>query len=545
MEKRSGLTYDEEGYDNNGFNRERIHRDTQTRFDLDGYDYQGYNRLGYNRYGFSRRGDQFNKKTSAKISIYDANEENEQDFSAFGHNPRGFSQKTGINKYTKAEFDRRGFLIDGTHIDTGTKYNKYGYDAYGYNEQGYNEYGWNKELIHEETQTKYGPDGYDVGGYDLRGFPRECYGRKANKYTGNLYDREGFNKKGLWHGKNEYSGITGFNINGWNIKGINQKTGTLYDIEGYDRDGYSQEGYDRDGYDRLGINQNGINQETGKRDIRIEFAERFIASEKSIEQFAKEKQLPVEEVIAKIEEIRKSPFISEAINVALNRNANKFLGTLKTKKEQLLSGKIAVIDIMGIHDVIRLCDFEERKKVTEMLIKAMTSHEISILQYRDILGIKEINSSLPQNIIAQIEQVKRFAGPLAREMYREIDRLKPYRMPYRESEGETLGYMEKPTDKKPKMVTITGEHRDMARQYLIATDEFICNKTMQATLMKIVKGELGIEQIERARKESELRKLQKEDGELGELIEQSEQFIKENQEKSQSVADTEDKGEEI
>lgn len=504
-----------------------------------------YNILGYNCYGFTREGAQVHKKNKPSIGIYDANEENEQDFSTFGHNTRGFSQKTGINKYTKANFDRRGFLIDGTHIDTGTKYNKYGYDAYGYNERGYNEYGFNKEGIHEQTQTEFGPDGYSMDGYDFRGFPRENAKRKANKYTGNLYDREGFNKKGLWKGKYEYSGITGFNFKGWNIDGINQKTGTLYDLEGYNRDGYNQDGYDREGYDRLGINKKGINRDTGEKDVRIEFAERFIASGKSIEQFAKEMQLPEEEVSAKIEEIRKSPCISETIKVALNRNSNRFLGTIKTKKEQLLSGKITVTDIKGINNVIRFCNLEERKKVTEMLVQAMASHEIGILQYREILGIKRIESSLPQDIIKQIEYFKIFAGPLSREMYREMERLRPYRTPYIANEGEALGYMEKPTDKKPKMVSITDEHREMAREYIIATGEFICNKTMQATLMKIVKGEIGIEQIERARKESELRRLQKEDGELGELIEQSEQFIKENQVKNQTVADIEEKEEEI
>ena len=125
------------------------------------------------------------------------------------------------------------------------------------------------------------------------------------------------------------------------------------------------------------------------------------------------------------------------------------------------------------------------------------------------------------------------------------DRIKPYKTPYRAVEGEKIGFFANPKDNEPVKFEITDTQRDMARQYLIVTDEFICNKTMQATLMKIVKGEIGIEQIERARKERELRSLQREDGELGELIEQSEQFIKENQVKNQTVADIEDKEEEI
>ena len=73
----------------------------------------------------------------------------------------------------------------------------------------------------------------------------------------------------------------------------------------------------------------------------------------------------------------------------------------------------------------------------------------------------------------------------------------------------------------------------MAKQYLKATGEFICNKTMQATLMKIVKGELDLEKIERAKKERKLKDLQNEEAQLDELIIQAEQLIDQKQENSQ------------
>lgn len=56
--------------------------------------------------------------------------------------------------------------------------------------------------------------------------------------------------------------------------------------------------------------------------------------------------------------------------------------------------------------------------------------------------------------------------------------------------------------------------------------------------MKIVKGEIGIKQIQRAQKESKLIKLQQEDVELGELIEQSEQFITSTQGIDQQTSKT-------
>ena len=361
--------------------------------------------------------------------------------------------------------------------------------------------------------------GYDEQGYDVNGFT--AYNKGAiHKDTGTKYDSEGFDKKGY--------DKEGFDRDG-------------YHIEGFHKDGYNEDGYDKNGYDKNGINREGINRKTGKKDERIEFAEEFIASGQSIEEFAKQKQIPTEQVIEMIEKVRLSPSINEDVDSALEKNSNSYLRIEKNKKEQLLSGEISITDVSGIKDVIKACNSYERKIIIKMLIQAMASHEISVLQYRDILDIKCINSNLPQNIIQQINGLRRSAGPLSKELHREMNRLKAYRLPYIASEGETLGYKEKPTDKEPKLVTITDKHRDMARRYLEATDEFVCSKTMNITLMKIIKGEIGIEQIERVQKESELRRLQKKDGELGELIGKSERFIKESQGKTQTVPDIDNK----
>ena len=92
---------------------------------------------------------------------------------------------------------------------------------------------------------------------------------------------------------------------------------------------------------------------------------------------------------------------------------------------------------------------------------------------------------------------------------------------------------------------IIPSYQEMARQYLRATDEFICNKTMQTTLMKIVKGEITIAHIERAKKERKLRGLQQEDQELAELIQYSEQIIGKGQENSLTIANKDEEGEQI
>lgn len=514
--------YDREGYDRNGFHIYGLHKETGTSYNPAGYNRYGYNSAGYDKEGYDRIG--FDMGGFDRKGIHKE--------TGTRYNPAGYN----IEGYDKDGYNIYGFSKEGLNRDTGTFYNKYGYDMYGYNEEGFNTSGFNKRGIHRFTGTRYGPSGYDEHGYDKNGFDY----RKIHKDTKTSFDTEGFDIKGFDVEDYDRKGYNreGYNRRGFDRKGIHKKTGTTFDPKGFDTNGYNREGYDKNGYDRNGVNREGINRNTGEKDERVKFAEEFILSGMSMEAFAKNKQMSIEQVKAIIDEIRISAIVKEKLDRALERNANRFMFAVTKDKEQLLTGKITIRDVKGINSVLGFCNPDERKKVTDMLVQAIASHEISILQYKDILGIKQINSSLPQEIIMQIESLKRSAGPLAREFYKEMDRMKSYKAPYIPGEGETLGYMEKPTDKKPKMVTITDEHRDMARQYIKATGEFICNKTMQVTLMKIVKGEIGIEQIQRAQKESELRSLQQEDGELGELIEQSEQFIKASQGIAQQHSDT-------
>ena len=502
--------YDKEGYNKTGFNRKGIHKETGTEYNPEGYDKDGYRINGYDGKGYDREG--FNREG------YNLNGYDREGYDREGYNREGFNRE-GINRITKNRFDFFGYDKDG--------YDKYGYSRHdGYNRNGFDRRGFNREGIHKGTGTEYDFGGLDKNGFDKKGIHIET----KRKYDRKGFDKNGFNKDGIHKETETEYDTEGYNIRGYDEQGYNRK--------GHHIEGYDDEGYDRNGFDRNGVNREGINRKTGIKDDRVEFAEEFISYGKSIEEFARYRQIPIEQVKAMLDEIRTSAIVKERLDGVLARNANRFLGTVKTKKEQLLSGKIAIRDVKGIDNILKLCNPEERKKVNEMLIMGIATHEISVLQYKDIFGIKEINSSLPQEIIMQIESLKRSVGPLAREFYKEMNRMKSYKAPYIPSERETLGYMEKPTDKKPKMVTITDEHRDMARQYLRATDEFICNKTMQVTLMKIVKGEIGIEQIQRAQKESELRSLQQEDGELGELIEQSEQFITATQVIAQQNSDT-------
>ena len=76
---------------------------------------------------------------------------------------------------------KNGFLRDGTHWKTKTKYSPDGYDIDGYNEDGFKRDGFNDE-------------GYDRDGYDRKGFNKEGYNRDGYDIDG--YNKNGFNSEG-------------------------------------------------------------------------------------------------------------------------------------------------------------------------------------------------------------------------------------------------------------------------------------------------------------------------------------------------------------
>ena len=254
----------------------------------------------------------------------------------------------------------------------------------------------------------------------------------------------------------------------------------------------------------------------------------------SLATFAKEKNIPIDELKPLIESVRNSPCIKDGLDKTLRGNANKYLHTVTAKKEQLLEGKIGIKDIKNIDGMLKFCTEEERKKVNEKLANSVASHNISILEYRKILGIDNVTSGLPNEIIKKISvinnNVKNSSNgdirKISRDIYKEVERIKKYSIPYKPENGETLGYFEKPTDKQPKKVQITDEHREMAKQYLHLTNEFVCKKTMNSTLMDIVRGTIDDKKIERLKKEKELNNLQKKDKELDDVVDIAEQVLK-------------------
>lgn len=266
--------------------------------------------------------------------------------------------------------------------------------------EGYDENGFNKHGIHRDTGTNYDNEGYskkgyDRDGYDRRGFNQEGYNREG-------YDRQGFNKNG--YDKDGYN-AEGYNSRGFGKDKIHKDTRTTYDAEGYDNEGFDRLGYNREGIDCLGIDSNGINKQTGQIDERVILGKEFISSQMTIPQYARRKGKTIEEIEAQVEIAKSIACIRDDVMSVLTKNSNRYIAAKLAEKDKLLEGKIEVRDVRGIEKILALCTEEE--KVMKLLITSIASHNITILEYKDIFVIENFNSKLPQNIIDKISVIKR------------------------------------------------------------------------------------------------------------------------------------------
>ncbi len=290
-------------------------------------------------------------------------------------------------------------------------------------------------------------------------------------------------------------------------------------------------GYNLEGLDRLGINKEGRNSKTGAKDKRIIFAEEFIDSGKSIEEFAKYKGMTVVNLRIRLEAIRRSPYIKGRLDIALDKIADDANRTLQIAKQGLINGEIMPNQVKDINKILKMCSAEEKDKILGILAKQITSHTTSVFEYKDIFAIDKQGEELAKAVVEQIKLINKALNAsgnkeyrvFSKDMYSEMSRMKTYILPYVAEQGEKIGYMAKPEDKEPTMFAITDEMRNMAREYLNANNEFICNKTMQKTLMGIVKGEINEDTIKKSQSQRESHKItEKEIGEATKDVSEAE-----------------------
>ena len=434
-------------------------------YDKNGYDKYGYDRKGYNKYGLDRNG-------------YDKEGYNKEGYDKEGYNKAGYNSG-GYNKegYNRTGYDIYGFNERGINKYTNTIYDRYGYDREGYNQDGYDKYGYDR-------------DGYNKYGYDRRGYDKDGYNKEG-------YDKEGYNRIGF------------------DREGINKETGTQYNKEGFDKEGYDKEGYDKEGYDKTGynkylINKKGINKETGTKDDRIILVEEWLGTKYSMGLFAKKNNISEENFFEIVETVKKIyPKLSESIEQKNNRTREVVLFKNKGIAKKMLTGELGVEEFAK--DRHLKCDFdlmfrllkskEEKTRLTSLILDFINSDNVEITDYFNMFAKGKYKSESFKEVEKQLETLDGLCKniPELRKYLNGIKKQKrfvqSYKNPFERNEVSKMGFVD-PKTNEVKMVEITDEIVESAKKYIYATENFLCSKTMQITMMKIIKEELTKEQID-------------------------------------------------
>lgn len=130
----------------------------------------------------------------------------------------------------------------------------------------YNKAGFDRKGIHFATGTKYNKKGFNKYGFNKEGIhcstgtKFDSHGFDKYSFDSEGYDNTGFNMKG--YNRNGFD-KKGFNNEGYNRAGI--------DRNGFDKDGWNRKGINREGYDKKGFNSKGINNITGTKYDKLGF----------------------------------------------------------------------------------------------------------------------------------------------------------------------------------------------------------------------------------------------------------------------------------
>ena len=510
INKETGTNYNQKGYDKNGYDEEGYDRYGYNKdgYNIRGYDRNGYNQKGYDRYGYDKNG--YNQKGYDR-SGYDKDGYNTRGYDRNGYNQKGYDRYG----YDKNGYDEEGFNREGINKETGTKYNQKGYDRSGYDEEGFNREGfdregYDREGINKETGTKYNIKGYDKNGYDEKGYDR--YGYDKDGYNQKGYDKYGHNKNGSKETGTRYN-IKCYDKNGYDEKGYDRYG---YDKDGFDKEGYNKEGFDRTQYNKYLINKEGINKITGKKDNRIILVEEWLKTTYSMGAFAVKNGMSEKEFFRLVEEVRKIyPKLIENIEEKNDRTRDVYLFKNKEIAQKLLNGELKIENFAKDRQL--KCDFdlmikllqskEEKIQLTSLILDYITTGNIEITDYFNMFAKGKYKKESFKDVEKQLEVIEGLCKsiPELRKSIAGIKKqkriLESYKKPFFRNEINRMGYVD-PKTNKVNMVEITDEIVEDAKRYINITENFLCSKTMQAIILKIVKGEISKEQIDELYKSS-------------------------------------------
>lgn len=339
------------------------------------------------------------------------------------------------NKWDTLGRRREWDLINGDWINknTGTRYDKNGFDVTG---------------IHKDTLTGYDQEGYDNSGFDKDGYDRYGFDKKRiHRDTLTEYDPDGYDG---WWGLDK----DGYDRKGFNWDGIHKDTKGKYDPDGFDKDGYNIEGFDRDGfdkfgYDREGFNKDGYNGEGYNREgiNRAGFDKKGIHKDTLTEYDT--------------DGFDKNGYDKEGYN----RKGIDKTGKNREERKEIQNRQRAMW--LGL-----------RRKA-----EALAKGEMTIEEYimKSKMSIEELIEFAKKNNLSAdvIRGLRRFIKPY-----------QVYTRPFSKKEylfSTTLIIDEK--EVKP-----TEQDVDMAIEYLKAKGSLVCDKTVNDTVRRYLKGEIDITQ---------------------------------------------------
>lgn len=154
--RETGTKYDHSERDQYGFDRAGFDRDG---FHTSGFDIQGRDRKGRDQFGFLADGTHYGTKTKFDTDGFDVEGVHAETGTRL--DPRGLSQRWYLDM-SNSEADPRQFLPDGTHEVTRTNFDLSGFDREGFDVDGYNPAGKNRDGLTREQAAFAAENGIDA-----------------------------------------------------------------------------------------------------------------------------------------------------------------------------------------------------------------------------------------------------------------------------------------------------------------------------------------------------------------------------------------------
>ncbi len=259
-------------------------------------------------------------------------------------------------------------------------------------------------------------------------------------------------------------------------------------------------------------------EKQGENHPNLILVKQFLGSNTSKKKFCEEHNISIKQLNNVIEEVSGVfPEIEEKV-VEKNRQASAIhFSTVESINSKLLSGEITIEQYSRkfykgkkISQLLSgTTNASERKQIHTLVIKAIASGELKMMDYVRLFSEaserkKEYNYDTVINCLnaymrtakVEVPELQGKGKPIGKANI-QIRSLKKYSMPFRSKNfiGSKIGF--KDSDGNIEMTTITEEHIEYVKKYLHLEDEYICDKTVNSALSKMIKGEITFEEIDK------------------------------------------------